>query len=570
MPAKKHPPTKRALTEYRRKRDFAKTAEPAGRSAPRRRTPHALHFVIQKHAASHVHFDLRLELDGVMKSWAVPKGPSLDPSVKRLAVQVEDHPIEYNTFEGTIPEGEYGGGTVMLWDRGTYEATDAPGARSEAALRRALERGTLDITLHGERLHGAWTLVRTRRAAGKPQWLLFKRHDADADPDTDIVATALTSVATGRTMDEIAHGTRTTASARRRSAKRSKSSSSSSSSTRPSRSSRPRTRTGTRTSARASDPADLLAELDRIERSGGTGELPFGRGTSIELSGLDKVFFPDHGYTKGDVMRYYVRVADAILPVLADRPLVLKRSPDGLTGETFFQQNPPEQTPPAVRVETVGRADDAPVQRVVGGDLPTLLYAVQLGCISMDPWLSRTGSLEAPDLAVLDLDPGPRAPFDRVVEVAQWIGDELTRAGLRGGIKTSGSRGIHIVLPLPAKTSYGTALALARAIARRVAAAHPKEATVERAIKARSPAAVYVDFGQNSIGKSVASAYSVRAKPGATVSTPLAWSELGRGLDLHAFTIDTVPDRLATIGDVWSSAMRRRNAAGAVREVADL
>src|SRR5581483_1121091 len=187
----------------------------------------------------------------------------------------------YNTFEGTIPEGEYGGGTVMLWDRGTYEATDAPGARSEAELRRALERGTLDITLHGERLHGAWTLVRTRRAAGKPQWLLFKRHDADADPDTDIAATALTSVATGRTMDEIAHGTRTTTSARHRSAKRS---TPSSSSTRPSRSSRPRTRTGTPTSTRASNPADLLAELDRIERSGGTGELPLGRGTSLELS----------------------------------------------------------------------------------------------------------------------------------------------------------------------------------------------------------------------------------------------------------------------------------------------
>ncbi|MBX6332768.1 MAG: non-homologous end-joining DNA ligase [Gemmatimonadaceae bacterium] len=558
MPAKKHPPTTRALTEYRRKRDFAKTAEPAGHAAPRRRAPHPLHFVIQKHAASRTHFDLRLELDGVMKSWAIPKGPSLDPSVKRLAIQVEDHPIEYNSFEGTIPEGEYGGGTVMLWDRGTYEATNAPGARSEAELRRAFERGTLDITLHGERLRGAWTLVRTRRATEKPQWLLIKRHDADAGPDTDIVATALTSVATGRTMDEIARGTRATHSTRPARSSRSRSGS------------HARSRSQKHSAAHASDPAALLAELDRIERSGGTGEISFGRGASLELSGLDKVFFPELGYTKGDVMRYYVRIADAVLPVLADRPLVLKRSPDGLAGETFFQQTPPEQTPPVVRVETIERADDASVRRVVGGDLPTLLYAVQLGCISMDPWLSRIQSLDAPDLAVLDLDPGPRATFDRIVEVAQWIGEELTRAGLHGAIKTSGSRGIHIVLPLPARTSYDTALALARAIAHRVAAAHPKEATIERAIKARPPAAVYVDFGQNAIGKSVASAYSVRAKPGATVSTPLDWSELGRGLDPHPFTIETVPDRLATVGDIWSSAMRRRNTAESVREAANL
>jgi len=189
------------LAEYKRKRDFAKTAEPEG-IAPRRRSARALKFVVQKHAASHLHFDFRLELDGVMKSWAVPKGPSYDPGVRRLAMEVEDHPIEYNTFEGTIPKGEYGGGTVMLWDRGTYEPE---GGGGPDALREGYERGDLKIVLHGKRLRGGWVLVRMRRdEGGRAQWLLIKHRDELADPDYDVVADVTTSVASGRTMDEIA------------------------------------------------------------------------------------------------------------------------------------------------------------------------------------------------------------------------------------------------------------------------------------------------------------------------------------------------------------------------------
>src|SRR5579864_320321 len=155
----------RKLGTYRRKRDFTRSAEPAGgHLEPAGK--HPLRFVVQKHAASHLHFDLRLELDGVMKSWAVPKGPSLDPATKRLAIEVEDHPIEYNAFEGVIPAGEYGGGTVMLWDRGTYTVDDAEPENDEAAARRGYEAGKLAVTFHGERLHGSFALVRTRAAAG--------------------------------------------------------------------------------------------------------------------------------------------------------------------------------------------------------------------------------------------------------------------------------------------------------------------------------------------------------------------------------------------------------------------
>ena len=198
------PATKRGasapLSEYNRKRDFSRTKEPEGKVPARKGKQ--LQFVIQKHAASHLHYDFRLELDGVMKSWAVPKGPSLDPSARRLAMEVEDHPISYNTFEGTIPEGEYGGGTVMLWDRGTYDADDGGGA---ASLRRGYETGDLKITLAGTRLRGAWVLVKMNRP-GRPQWLLIKHRDDTADASRDVTTEHTTSVATRRTMESIALG----------------------------------------------------------------------------------------------------------------------------------------------------------------------------------------------------------------------------------------------------------------------------------------------------------------------------------------------------------------------------
>jgi bifunctional non-homologous end joining protein LigD len=205
------------LAEYRRKRDFTRTHEPKGGGA--RKSP-KLAYVIQKHDASRLHYDLRLEMDGVMKSWAVPKGPSLDPSVKRLAIHVEDHPIAYNTFEGTIPQGEYGGGTVMVWDRGTYTAagdTDDP----ERALRGGYEKGDFKFVLRGKRLRGSWVLVRTRGGpGGKGQWLLIKHRDAEADAGSDPVTEHLTSAKSGRTMDEIAAGARPRRIARRAAPKR--------------------------------------------------------------------------------------------------------------------------------------------------------------------------------------------------------------------------------------------------------------------------------------------------------------------------------------------------------------
>lgn len=205
MPPKKSPgskpATKASLAEYERKRDFTKTAEPRGKKT---RSTQQLVFVVQKHSATRLHFDLRLELDGVMKSWAVPKGPSLDPAEKRLAMEVEDHPIEYNAFEGIIPKGQYGGGTVMIWDQGIYTYGNDDMDPLEG-LRRGYAEGDLKFVMLGERLKGSFVLVRMKgkKVSGR-EWLLIKHKDDYAKPGSDVVEEYDTSVVTGRTMDKIA------------------------------------------------------------------------------------------------------------------------------------------------------------------------------------------------------------------------------------------------------------------------------------------------------------------------------------------------------------------------------
>jgi bifunctional non-homologous end joining protein LigD len=203
--SKKTPSAREQLSEYRRKRDFNRTAEPEGGGKVRKPVTRAakLEFVIQKHAASRLHYDLRLELDGVMKSWAVPRGPSPDPMDKRLAVQVEDHPMEYNSFEGTIPKGEYGGGTVLLWDRGWYEPEDKGGGAD--TIRNAIKKGDLKIIFHGKRMKGGYVLVRTRGYGdgGQPSWLLIKHRDEHAQSGGELVETHVTSVVSKKTMEQI-------------------------------------------------------------------------------------------------------------------------------------------------------------------------------------------------------------------------------------------------------------------------------------------------------------------------------------------------------------------------------
>jgi len=309
---------------------------------------------------------------------------------------------------------------------------------------------------------------------------------------------------------------------------------------------------------RTEDFAGVEAQLRALERGDGEGELTFSRGATLHVSSLSKPFFPKAGITKGGLMRYYTRVAPFLLSQIDGRALVLKRYPDGVAGPMFFQQNAGEHVPDAVRVATLDTVDLGEKPRIVGGDLATLLYTVQLGTIEVHPWLSRVEDIDTPDRCLIDLDPGDDVPFAEVAALAREVVRIAEACELTVAVKTSGASGIHIVLPLPPRTSYETSADLAMRLAEAVVAANPERATVERSIKERPKKSIYVDALQNARGKSMAAPYSVRAKAGASVSAPLRPRELTSRLRIDAFTVGTMPARLTRVGDLWGDAIATR------------
>jgi bifunctional non-homologous end joining protein LigD len=258
-------------------------------------------------------------------------------------------------------------------------------------------------------------------------------------------------------------------------------------------------------------------------------------------------------------MRFYARMSPYLLPAIADRPLVLKRFPNGVDGKAFYQQKAPQNPPRGVRVAPVSDEGLTTADRLIGGSFATLLYIIQLGAISIDPWHSRVQSVQFADYSIIDLDPGPRAQFARVVEVARAVKEVLDGYKLSGLAKTSGASGIHIVLPLGPKVPNDGARMIAEIVATSVAQQHPKIATVERWVKSRPAGAVYVDFLQNIRGKTVAGVYSARAEAKATVSTPLRWEELDDDLSPSDFTLDTVLPRMKDVGDLWAKMLKQPN-----------
>jgi bifunctional non-homologous end joining protein LigD len=310
--------------------------------------------------------------------------------------------------------------------------------------------------------------------------------------------------------------------------------------------------------ARRDGTKDVIEQLRAIEDGGGDGVLDLPDGGRFEVSNLQKVFWPKLKLTKGDLLRHYVRVAPCLLPALADRPLVMKRYPNGVGGKPFYQHRAPDKVPAGVRVEQVDAGSEKRLH-LIGGDLPTLLYTAQLGAISQDPWFSRVGSEAVVDHVAIDLDPPDGLPFGRVLDVARWVRDELTALKATGFPKTSGSGGLHIYIPMPPGTTYDIGLIYCQIVATLVAEKHPKLATVERSIAARGNR-IYVDYLQNIQGKTLASAYSPRANDFAGVSTPLTWDEVDQGVKPQDFTIANFHERLEEVGDLWAALRKAKGA----------
>jgi bifunctional non-homologous end joining protein LigD len=468
-----------ALEGYKQKRHFDTTPEPRPRLGKAHRRPI---FVVQEHHASRLHYDFRLEADGVLKSWAVPKQPSLNPAVKRLAVQVEDHPLEYANFSGEIPAGQYGAGLVHIWDKGTYENLLARKPHPQS-IAESIDAGHLEVHLHGRKLKGNFALIRMARRGHKASWLLIKMQDAEARPDP-VAAESPTTASTSQPV--------------------------------------------------RSRPA--------VPHARASSQPP----ATLTFTHQDKVMFPEVGITKGEVLRFYERIAPRLLPHLRDRPMTVERFPEGLTGTEaphFWQKNIPAYYPAWIPRATLPSEDGQLVTYALVNDTATLLYLVNQNTLTFHPWLSRIQHLDQPDFVIFDLDPGA-ATFADAVVVAKQLHAILEDEKVASYLKTSGKTGVHIMVPWRRAAGYDAARDWAMGMALRVVADLPDVATVERQ-KDRRQQKVYVDVLQNARGHHAVPPYVLRAVPQATVSTPLTWAELTSTLEPRRYNLKTIFRRLA-------------------------
>lgn len=277
----------------------------------------------------------------------------------------------------------------------------------------------------------------------------------------------------------------------------------------------------------------------------------------LHLSHLHKIFWPKEGYTKFDLLKYYFMISDTILPYLKDRPLILKRYPNGIAGQMFYQHNL-EEAPKYVKIFETHESNGKVVHNPLANNLAALLYLVNLGTIAQNPWFSRVQSIGKPDYIAFDLDPGDQANFEQVKDMALEIKVVLDQAGLTGYPKTSGSRGIHIYVPIKTEYTYEKVFPFAKALASIVANRNPNLATIRRIIHDRKPTQVYIDYLQNFEGKSLAAPYSVRERPHALVSAPMEWEEITKKLTLEEFNINTIQQRILRNGDLFYGVLENR------------
>jgi bifunctional non-homologous end joining protein LigD len=512
------------LSAYWKKRSFEATPEPRGK-APRKRKGPGGRFVVQRHRATRLHYDFRLEVGGVLASWAVPKGPTLDPKARRQAIHVEDHPLEYFSFEGVIPKGQYGGGDVIVWDWGTWKP--AEGTDPE----KAIADGELHFDLDGERLRGRFVLVRTDRgSSGKEQWLLLHKKDDFAVEGWDAEAFP-ESVKTGRTNNQVAR----TPDALWRSDK-------------PAKRAEQRLRAEVPTWDGPTD--DELAALDALGKEG-TWEL---QGHALKVTNLDKVLFParkgEQPVTKRDLIRYAAQVGPWVLPYLHDRALNLHRYPNGVDKPGFWHKEVPSHAPDWLTRWRNEEADPGETQwYFVADSVPALAWLANYGAIELNPWTSAVRKPHEPTWALIDIDPGERTSWDELLVLARLYRTALEHLQVTAQPKVTGKRGIQVWVPIAAGCSFDETRAWVEGLSRAIGQTVPELVSWEWTKSSRKGLA-RLDYTQNAINKTLVAPFSPRPAAGAPVSVPIEWAELDDPqLGPDRWTVRTGLDRLAEAGD---------------------
>jgi len=296
---------------------------------------------------------------------------------------------------------------------------------------------------------------------------------------------------------------------------------------------------------------NLDAVSVRVPRDRDTLEVRCGSET-VHLTNLRKVFWPDHGITKGDLIQFYIDVAPVLLPHLASRAMVMKRYPNGIGGNFFFMKRAPSPRPEWIETCAIEHASGNVIDFPVIRDLPSLLWVINLGCIDLNPWYARCDDVDRPDYLHFDLDPVKAASWEQILETAVVVHDALTNLKLPSFIKTTGSRGFHIYVPIIRGPTQKEVWSFAKQLATSLASLRPDLITAEYRISKRPTKRVLVDYNQNAWGRTLASVYSVRPQPRATVSTPITWKELKKGVRIEDFRMDNVRERIKKIGDLWA------------------
>jgi bifunctional non-homologous end joining protein LigD len=301
---------------------------------------------------------------------------------------------------------------------------------------------------------------------------------------------------------------------------------------------------------RAGEPVEIPADCRQIE-------IRIGR-RSVRLTNLGKIFFPERGLTKRDLLQHYADLAPSLLPHLRERAMVMKRYPNGIRGKWFFMKRTPKGAPEWLRTCEIEHASGNVIRFPVVQDAPTLLWLVNLGCIDLNPWYTRCDDVDRPDFLNFDLDPVPPATFGAVRETALLVRDRLRALGAKSYAKTSGSKGIHIYVPIVRGPEQKQVWSFAKRMAVDLATSDPKLVTAEYRVARRPAGRVLVDYNQNAWGRTLASVYSVRPRAAATVSMPVTWEEIEEGIDIEAFDIGNAVARVRELGDLWKPLLGSR------------